>query len=158
MQHYLRRLSGEILADGINDIDKPGVCKILNIVHDSGTARFYVYRMLTDVWCFRTVNSQLVKQLLYFCKVFQFYLLDEKDIHLRHHVHGLQQILREIALLKKERIEAMMNVRLEILNRTDMRQNFLDDVLMVTEDFIKCVRPEVVASLQIQKLSERKTS
>jgi hypothetical protein len=42
-------------------------------------------------------------------------LFDQKYIHLNHHVHGLQQILREIAFLQKKRVKSVMDIVLKIV-------------------------------------------
>ena len=52
----------------------------------------------------------------------------------------------------------MVQVVLEVFHRAHLWQNLLDDVLVVAQDFIECIWLETVASLQIDKLSERETS
>ena len=52
----------------------------------------------------------------------------------------------------------MVQVVLEVFHRAHLWQNLLDDVLVVAQDFIECIWLETVASLQINKLSERETS
>ena len=52
-------------------------------------------------------------------------------VHLCHHVHGLQQVFREVALFKEERVEAVMQIIAKIIHRVDYRQHILDYVLMV---------------------------
>ena len=102
--------------------------------------------------------SQLVKELLYFSKVFQFYLFDEQDVNLYHHIHRLQQILRIVALFLEERVEAVVDVILEVAVRRHLGKNLLDDVLVVLKNLVQCVRAETVARLQIDELAEGETT
>ena len=52
----------------------------------------------------------------------------------------------------------MVQVVLEVLHRAHLWQYLLDDVLVVAQDFIECIWLETVASLQVDKLSEREAS
>ena len=51
-----------------------------------------------------------------------------------------------------------MQVVLEVFHRAHLRQYLLDDVLVIAQNFIECIRLETVASLQVDKLSEREAS
>ena len=51
-----------------------------------------------------------------------------------------------------------MQVVLEVFHRAHLRQYLLDDVLVIAQDFIECIWLETVASLQVDKLSEREAS
>ena len=43
---------------------------------------------------------------------------------------------------------------MEILCRAGLGEDLLDDMLVVVQNLVQCVSPEVVASLQVQKLAE----
>ena len=118
VHHDFARLLRKLFADGINDVDEPGVRQILDVIHHRCTAGFYFVRQIADVGDFRTVDGQQIKQLLDLCQVFQLYLFDEQDVHFGHHVHGFQKILREVPVFKKERIEAVVDVFGEIRRGT----------------------------------------
>ena len=114
--------------------------------------------MLGAVGGLRTVYRHLVEQLLDLREIFQLYLLDEKYVHLRHHVHRLQQILRVVAVLLEEGVETMVNIALEILRRTYLRQYLTGQLLMMLQNLLQTPWLEVVAGKQVQKLPERKTA
>lgn len=61
-------------------------------------------------------------------------------------------------MLQKEWIKTVVQVVLEILHRTHLRQYLLDDVLMVAEDIVQFVWLEIVTRLQIDEFSERESS
>jgi hypothetical protein len=96
-----------------------------------------LFGKLTDIRSLGTSFCQLIEQLLDPGEIFQFYLLNQQDIHLSHHVHRLQQVLAVIAVFLEERIEAMMDIILEISAGGYFRKNVLNDVLMVMEYLIK---------------------
>lgn len=102
-------------------------------------------------------DSEFVEEFLNLSKIFQFYLLDEKDIHLRHHIHRLQQILREISVLKEERIESVMKIIIEVFQRTQVGQNMLDDIFMVVKNIVKRTSLEVAAGHKVKILTERES-
>ena len=154
MKHHLRGLLGERLASGVDHVDEAGIGQVFDVVHHRGAAGLNVDGQLADVGGFRTVNGQLIEQTLDLREVFQLNLLDEQDIYLGHHVHGLQQVLRVVAVLLEERVEAMVHIVLEIFLRTNLGQNLLDDVLVVGQNLVEGVGLEVVAGLQVQKLPE----
>ena len=52
----------------------------------------------------------------------------------------------------------MVQVVLEVFHRAHLRQYLFDDVLVIALDFIECIWLETVASLQVDKLSEREAS
>ena len=85
-------------------------------------------------------------------------MLDEQDIHFRHHVHRLQQVLAVVAMFIEERIETMMDVILEIAMRRHLRQNLLDDVLVVVQNLLQRVRTEMIVRQQVDEFTEGKTS
>ena len=118
----------------------------------------YLVRQIADIRRTLPFCGQQVEQLLDFCEVFQFDLLDEQNVHLRHHVHGLQQILREIAILQEERVEAMVDVVHEVFRRTGLWQDLLDDVFVIHEYLVKRVRRKLVVGLEVEKLAKREPS
>ena len=85
-------------------------------------------------------------------------MFDEQDVHFEHHVHGLEQIFREIPLFQKERVETVVQIVLEELQRTGFRQDAAHDLFMTVQDFVERIRREVIARLQVEKLAERKSS
>ena len=87
-------------------------------------------------------------------KILQLYLLDKEDVDLGHHVHGLQEILGEIAMFQEEWVKTMMDIVVKVLERTYLGQNGLDDMLMVVQNLAQRIGTKVVARLQVEKLSE----
>src|SRR5574344_534904 len=118
--------------------------KVFYIVHHCGTTSLNVMGQLAYIGCLRTVYCQQIKKLFNLCKVLQFYLLDEKDVHFGHHVHGLQKVFREISVFQKEWIETVVNIILEIFHRTNLWQDGLDDMFMVIQNFIQRISAEVI--------------
>ena len=158
VEHHFRRLLGERLAVGINNVDQACVGQIFDIVHHGGTAGVNVIRQFADVGSLGAVNGEVVEQPLDASEVFQLNLLDEQDVHLRHHVHRLQKIFGIVAALLEEWVEAMMHIVLEKLLRTGLGQYLFDNVLVVGEYLLKRVCPEIVASHQVEKLAEGETT
>ena len=58
----------------------------------------------------------------------------------------------------EERIETMMDVILEIAMRRHLRQNLLDDVLVVVQNLLQRVRTEMIVRQQVDEFTEGKTS
>ena len=85
-------------------------------------------------------------------------MLYEQYVHLRHHVHRLEQVFRIVSVLAIERIEPVVNVILEILQRRNVWQDFPDKLLVGFHYVVKCERFEVVSRLQVDKLPEREPS
>ena len=108
VQHHFRRLLGERLALGVDDVDQSGVSQILDVVHHGGAARLYVYGQLTHIGCLGAIDGQFVEQALDFGEVFQLYLLDEQYVNLGHHVHRLQEVFGVVATLLEKRVETMV--------------------------------------------------
>lgn len=118
VQHHLGWLFGELLIVWINHVDESCVCEILDVVHHRGTAGLYAFSQLTDVGRLGSLYSQLVEESLYLSEVLQFYLFDEQNVHLGHHIHGFEQVLGKVALLQEEGIETMVQIVLEVFHRT----------------------------------------
>ena len=131
VKHNLGGFLGEIFANGINHVQQTSISEILDIVHDRCPRSLDILRQLRHIRCLRTFLSQLIEELLYLCQVFQFYLLDEQDIYLGHHIHGFQQILGVVAMLLEEGVEAMMDIILEIAARRYLWQYLLDNAIVV---------------------------
>ena len=158
VHHYLRGLFREILSYGVDDVYKPCVGKIFYVVHYRCPAGVHLLGQLADVGSFWTIHGNKIEQLLYLCEILQLYLFYEEDIHLNHHVHGFEQVLGEIPVLKEEGVETMMDIVLEMFYRTCLWQYLLDDMLMVFDNLVKRIRSETVACLQIEIFTERKAS
>ena len=154
VEHHLARFLGETLAERVDHVDQTGVGQILDVVHHRGATRRDVYGQLADIGCLGAINGQVIKKTLDLGEVFQLYLLDEQNVDLCHHVHGLEQVLRVVAMLLEEGIETVMQIVLEIVHGTHLRQYLLDDVLMVGKYLIERVGAEVIACHQVEKLTE----
>ena len=154
MHHDLAGLLGKLLSYGVNHVYQASVGQILDIVHHCSTAGLYGFGQFTDVGCLGTVNGEQIEEFLDFCEVFQLYLFDEQNVHFGHHIHRFQEIFREVAMFKKERVETVVDVIMEIPHRTHLGQDLFDDMFMVFQYVFKFVGREVVACLQIQIFSE----
>ena len=158
VHHHTGRLLGKLLALGVNHVDKAGVGQVFDVVHHRGARRLYVNCQLADVGRHRAVYRQQIKQLLYLGQIFQLNLLQQQDVHLNHHVHGLQQVLREVALLQEEGVETMVEIVLKILLWAHLGKDVLHNVLVVVEYVVEGVSGEIVARLQIDELTEREST
>ena len=158
VQHHLSGLLGKYLSWRIDDVDEACVSEILDIVHHSGATRANLLCQFADVWSLWTFERQHVEELLYLGEVFQFNLLDEQYVYLSHHVHRLEQIFREVPVLQEERIESVVDVVLEVLHRTGLWQDLLDESFVVVEYLIQGEWLKVVASQQVDVLSEGEAS
>ena len=85
-------------------------------------------------------------------------MFNKKNIYFHHHVHRLQQILREIALFEEERIEAVVHIILEIVQRAHFGKNTFGYLLVVAQYFFQRVAAELHACLQVQVLAEREAA
>ena len=157
VQHHLGRLFREVLASGVDDVEQSGIGQILDVVHGRGATCPDVAGELRDVGRLVGIDSQEVEQLLDLCQIFQLYLLDEQDVHLGHHVHGFQQVFRVVAVLEEEGIEAMMQIVLKVKLRRSLGKNLPPDVLVALQNVVERVSWEVVARLEVEKLSERES-
>ena len=88
-----------IIATRINDVYEAGIGQILDIVHDGGPAGLYLVGKIADVGGLGAFYSQQIEKFLYLGEIFEFYLLDEENIHFGHHVHRFQQILGKVPML-----------------------------------------------------------
>lgn len=149
VHHDLRRLLGKLLAVRIYHVEKTRIGQILGIVHYRSAAGINLMSQLTDIGRMNPVKRQQIEKFLYFGEVFQLNLLDEQDVHFRHHVHCLEQVFREVSVLKEERIEAMMQIVVEILDRTEFWQYLLYDVFVVVDNFFQAVGTEACSRHQI---------
>ena len=115
VEHDLGGLLGEVFADGVDEVQQSGISEILDIVHHGGARGLDVVGELTYVGrLLRAFLGYLVEEFLDLREILQFNLLDKQDVHLGHHVHGLQQVLAVVAMLLEEGIEAVMDIVLEI--------------------------------------------
>ena len=158
VHHDTRRLLRERLTRGVDDVDETGVREVLDVVHHRSTGGLNLVSQLADIGRRRTLNGDEIEQFLELGQVFQFYLLDEQDIHLQHHVHGLQQVLGEVAMLEEERIKAVVQVALEEIQRIDLGEDVLHNPFMMLNDVLKAIGREVVSGLEVQELTEREAS
>ena len=115
VHHDAHGLLRAALAEAVEDVDEPGIGQVLDVVDHRGATGLYVGGQLADVGYLVAVDGKQVEKLLYLRKVFQLDLLDEQYIDLYHHVHGLHQVLREIALLEEEGVVAVVEVGMEVL-------------------------------------------
>jgi len=92
VHHHTGGLLGEFLVLGINHVDQSRIGQILDVVHHRGTRCLYVNCQLADVGRYRAIYSQQIEQFLYLGQILQLNLLQQQNVHLYHHVHGLQQI------------------------------------------------------------------
>lgn len=155
VHHHFGGFLREILAYGIDDVYQPGVGQVFDVIHHRGAAGLYLMRQIADVGRTLSFSGQQIEQFLDFGEVLQLDLLDQQDVNLRHHVHGLQQILREIAILQEKRVEAMVYVVHEVFRGTGLWQDLLDDVFVAREYLVKRVWRELVVGLEVEKLAER---
>ena len=142
VEHHLRRLLGEVLAHRIDHVQQAGISQILDVIHDCSTRCLDILCQLADIGCLRTAVCQLLEQLLNLRQVFQLNLFNEQDVYLGHHIHGLQQVLAIVALFLEERVEAVVDIVLEIAVGRHLGQNLLDDALVVLQDFFERVGAE----------------
>ena len=154
VHHHLGRLLGEFFSYRIDDIDKTRIGQILDIVHHRGTAGLYFISQIADIGRLGTFDSQEIKQLLDFVKILQLYLLDKEDVDLGHHIHGLQEILGEIAMFQEEWVKTMMDIVVKVLERAHLGQNGLDDMLMVVQNLAQRIGTKAVAGLLVVEVSE----
>ena len=85
-------------------------------------------------------------------------MFDKQDIYFYHHVHGLEQIFREIAFLEEEGVEAVMEVVLKIIQRADFGKHPFGYLFVAAQYLFECVVTEFHPCLQVQKFAERKTA
>ena len=137
VHYHLGGFLGKLLPYGIYDIDESCIGQILYVVHHGGTAGLYFLREVAYVRGFRALHGQQVEEFFYFSEILQFYLFDKQYVYLRHHVHRLQQILVEVAVLKEKRVETMMQILLEVFGWAYNRQDVLDYLFMMREYVIE---------------------
>ena len=83
---------------------------------------------------------------------------NHQNIHFEHHIDGLKQILRIIAILQIEWIIAVMQVILKIPKRMHFLANLARNRCMIAHDFFKRVRWKRCSCLKIQILAETQSA
>ena len=155
VKHDLRRLLGEVLTCRVDEVQQTGIGEVLDIVHHRGATGLYVLSELAHVRRLTgTTLGNLVEELLDLREILELYLLDEQDVNLCHHVHGLQQVLAVVAVLLEEGVEAVVDVVLKVAGGGYLRQYLLDDALVVAEDLLKRVGAEGVARQEVDEFTE----
>ncbi len=147
VEKHTRWLLWEVVAASIDHVHKTSIHQILNVVHHRGSTHAQLLSQLTHVWHCAATHGEQVEQLLDFRQIFQLDLLHQQNIHLNHHVHRFEQILAVSLLFKEERIETMVQIVLEIVAWIHVLHDGRCYFLMVLDDFIQCVRTEVLPSL-----------
>ena len=66
-------------------------------------------------------------------------------------------MLDEVAAFEEERIVAVVEILLEVFPRTHLRQDALEDRLVVFEQFLEGIGAEVFTCAQVDKLTEGET-
>ena len=150
VHHHLRRFLGKLLSGIVDEVDQSGVGKVFDIVHHCGAAGVDLVGEFTDIGCLRPIEGQKIEELLDLGEVFQFYLLDEQDVHFRHHVHGLEQILQEVSVFKEEGIEAMMEIILKEGRGIHSLDNVFCDRLVVAHDLVQGMWRKVSMGLEVE--------
>ena len=155
VHHDASGLLGEVLVGVVHHVDEPRIGKVLDIVHDGGSGGLDVCSQLADVGRRGAVYGKHVEELLELGQVFEFDLLDEQDVDLDHHVHGLEQVLAEIASFEEEGIEAVVKVALEeALKGIDDVEHLGRYALVVAHDLLEGAGREVTPCLEVEELTE----
>ena len=158
VHHDASGLLREGVVGMVDSIDETRVGEVFDIIHDGGARGLDVLCKLADIGRRGTLDSEHIKQLLELGQVFEFYLLDEEDVDLDHHVHGLEKVLREVATLKEERIKAVVEVGLEEMERVDNIENLGSNALVVAHNLLEGEGREGIACLEVKELAERESS
>jgi len=158
VHHDAGRLLGKFHVGVVHDVEQACVGEVFDIVHHRGAAGIDLLSQLADVGCLESLYGEEIEKLLNLGEVFELYLLDEEDVDLYHHVHGLEKILGEVAVLKEERVEAVVEVFLKIRLGTYLGENLLGDMLVVVDNLVKGVGPEVGAGSEIEIFAEGETA
>ena len=143
VQKDASRLLWELISLAVYHVDKASLFEIFDIVHDGGSAHAQLLCELADVWHAAAAGGEHVEELLYLGEVFEFYLFHKQNVHLYHHVHVLQQILAVVDFVEEEGVEAVVEIRLEVLARVDLLEYFSCYLLVVIDDFVEGVRSEL---------------
>ena len=151
-------LLGEVFAWTIEHVEQTGICQVLDVVHYCCTAGLQVLSQLTDVGSSVIACSKQVEQLLYLCQILQVDLLDEQDVHLNHHVDCLQQVLDEACFLEEEGVVSVMQIVVEVVERIDLLQDFLSNVLVSVLNLTNGVGTEVCSCPEVQVFAEREAT
>ena len=158
VHHDGGRFLGIFFPAWIYHVDKPRVRQAFDVVHHRGARGLYVSGQLADVGRLRPVYGQEVEQLLDFGEILQLDLLDEQDVHLHHHVHGFQEVFREIAFLQEEGVEAVVQIVLEVIQRARFREDAPRYPFVALHDFVQRVGVELHACLQVEVFAEREAA
>ena len=158
VHHHTGWLLGEFLARMVDEVQQARIGEVLDVIHHRGPRSIYFVSQSADIRSRGTVYGQEVEQFLQLRQILQLHLLDEEDVHLYHHIHGLQQVLREIAFLEEEGVETMMQITLEIIQRINLLQDSLRDAFVVPHNLIQGISREVLVCLHVQELAEREAT
>ena len=110
-------------------------------------------------WLTLGAEGEHVEELLELGEVLELDLLDEQDVDLDHHVHGLEEVLAEVAALEEEGVEAVVEVGLEeALEGVDDVEHLGGDALVAGDDLLEGAGREVAACLEVEELAEGESS
>ena len=155
VHHDACGLLGEVLVGVVDHVDESRVGEVLDVVHDGGARGLDVGGELADVGRGGAVYGEHVEELLELGEVLELDLLDEQDVDLNHHVHGLEEVLAEVAALEEEGVEAVVEVGLEeALEGVDDVEHLGGDALVAGDDLLEGAGREVAAGLEVEELAE----
>lgn len=155
VHHYLGGFLRKFVTRVVNHIYESCIGQILYIVHHRSPAGRDVVCQIAYIGCFRHVQSQQIEQLLDLGEIFQLNLLDEQDVHLGHHIHRLEQILLKVPVLKKERVEAVVQIAKEIFWHIATFAYYIGGyVHMMFKNVVKAIDRQTAACEQVQEFAE----
>lgn len=151
------RLLGETLVFFVDEVDQTGFFEILQIVHHRGARSTDFFGKTAHVGSRGVAHSKEIEQFLDALEIFEFDLLDEEDVDFDHRIHRTEKLLCEVTTFEEERIVAVVEILLEVFPRTHLRQDALEDRLVVFEQFLEGIGAEVFTCAQVDKLTEGET-
>ena len=140
---YLGRLERELLALWVKHVQQARILEVFDIVHCGRTGAVDSLSQVADIEAAWRLLEHEVEQFAELRQRANLDLLDEQDIHIQHHVHHLQERLREIMRLQEERIIAVVQIVVEILQRLDNLADLLRNLYMVLKDILERVHRQL---------------
>ena len=151
------RLLGETLVFFVDEVDQTGFFEILQIVHHRGARSTDFFGKTAHVGSRGVAHSKEIEQFLDALEIFELDLFDEEDVDFDHRIHRTEKLLCEVTTFEEERIVAVVEILLEVFPRTHLRQDALEDRLVVFEQFLEGIGAEVFTCAQVDKLTEGET-
>ena len=151
---YLGRLERELLALWIEHVQQARILEVFNIVHCGRTRAIDGVCQTADVETARRLLEHEVEQFAQLRQGTDLNLLDEQHVHLKDHIHHLQQRLGEVVRLEEERIVAMVKVVIKILQWLDILADLLRNLHMVLEDILERIDWQLETECDIEVLAE----